>query len=388
MTNNNKLVDQKTRLVHLGRDTKQSQGFVNPPLYRGSTVLFPTVASLKAGGHGYWYGRKGSPTYDTLEGALNELEGAEDTVLTPSGLAAISTALLAVAGTGDHILVTDSAYLPTRQFADGMLKRMGIETSYYDPRIGAGIKELVRPNTKVIFMESPGSQTFEVQDVPAIAGVARDLNITTIIDNTYATPLNFRPLSHGVDVSLHSGSKYFCGHADAMIGSISSTGSVAGAVREAAYALGICAGPEDTQLALRGLRTLAVRLNQHETAALELASWLEGRDEVEAVIHPGLASHPDHALFKRDFAAPTGLFSIVLKPIENAALERMVDGLALFAMGWSWGGFESLIIPFDPRPYRTATSWPYEGPALRLHVGHEDLDDLKADLVAGFERLG
>ncbi len=377
----------KTRLVHLGRDNEQSRGFVNPPLYRGSTVLFPTMASLKKGGYGYWYGRKGSPTYDALETAISDLEEAEDTVLTPSGLSAISTALLSFLKAGDHVLVTDSAYLPTRQFCDGTLKGLGIETSYYDPRIGAGIEALITDSTQVIFLESPGSQTFEVQDVPAIVKVARRRGITTIIDNTYATPLFFRPLLHGVDVSLHSGSKFFCGHADAMIGTISSNKTAAGLVRQRAYELGICAGPDDAQIALRGLRTLALRLEHHQRAALELASWLEGCAEVSAVIHPGLPSHPDHELFARDFQGSTSLFSIVLNKNSQARAAKMVDGLELFSMGWSWGGYESLIIPFDPVPYRTATKWPYEGQALRIHVGNENLDDLKADLTAGFERL-
>lgn len=379
--------DTKTRLVHVGRDTEKSRGFVNPPLYRGSTVLFPSMQSLSRGGYGYWYGRKGSPTFDALETALNELEGADDTVLTPSGLSAITTALLSFLEAGDHLLVTDSAYQPTRTLADSTLKRLGVETTYYDPRIGAGIDALIRDNTKVIFLESPGSQTFEMQDVPAILKVATARDITTIIDNTYATPLNFRPLDLGVDVSLHSGSKYFCGHADALIGTISARGAAGAQIRQCAYELGVCAGPEDAQLALRGLRTLAVRLKQHETAALELATWLEGREEVECVLHPGLASHPDHELFARDFKASTGLFSVVLKPVDAGQLAAMVDGLRLFAMGWSWGGYESLVIPFDPRPYRTVTDWPYEGPALRFHVGHEDMDDLKSDLEAGFARL-
>lgn len=386
--NQNNISHTNTRLVHVGRDNEASKGFVNPPLYKGSTVLFPTVQSMKDGGYGYWYGRKGSPTYDALEGALNELEAADDSILTPSGLSAITTALLGLLKQGDHVLVTDSVYQPTRNFCDTTLRQMGVETSYYDPRVGAGIAGLIKDNTRVIFLESPGSQSFEIQDVPAIVAAAQPKNITTVIDNTWATPLFYQPLTKGVDVSIHSGTKYFIGHADAMIGTVSSNGKAAEAIRKTAYSLGICAGPEDTQLALRGLRTLGVRLKHHESAALELARWLETRDEVETVLHPALASHPDHELFRRDFSGSTGLFTAILKPVSDEALEAMIDGLSLFSMGWSWGGYESLILPFDPRPYRTATSWPFEGPALRFHVGHEDMKDLLDDLSLGFDRLG
>jgi len=394
--NNNKQDDKRqndkahapaTRLVHMGRDVPASKGFVNPPLYRGSTVLFPSVKSLTEGGYGYWYGRKGSPTFDALQAALNELEGADDTVLTPSGLSAITTSLLGLLKAGDHLLMVDSTYGPTRAFCNTTLTSLGVETSYYDPRVGGAIDGLVKDNTKVIFLESPGSQTFEIQDVPAIVKVAREKGIRTVIDNTWATPLFLKPLDMGVDVSVHSGTKYFIGHADALIGTISAVGSAAAAIRRTAQSLGICAGPDDVQLALRGLRTLAVRLEAHQSAALALATWLEGRDEVAEVLHPGLPSHPDHALFKRDFKGSTGLFSVILKPVSKEAVARMVDGLALFAMGYSWGGYESLIVPFDPSSYRTATRWDHEGPALRLHVGNEAIDDLKADLAAGFARL-
>lgn len=387
MSDNGSDHKDRTKLIHLGRDVRASKGFVNPPLYRGSTVLFPTVQSMSEGGYGYWYGRKGSPTFDALEAALNELEGADETILTPSGLSAITTSLLGLLKAGDHILVTDSAYQPTRSFCDSTLKALNIETTYYDPRIGNEIETLIKENTAVIFLESPGSQSFEIQDVPAIVKVAKQHDIATVIDNTWATPLRFKPLTFGVDVSLHSGTKYFIGHADALIGTISATKKAGAAIRRTAWSLGICPGPDDVQLALRGLRTLAIRLDQHEKAALELATWLEGRDEVETVLHPGLASHPDHALFKRDFTGSTGLFSVILKPVDETALARFVDGLSLFAMGWSWGGYESLVIPFEPRPYRSATQWPFEGPALRFHIGHEDMNDLKADLETGFQRL-
>ena len=378
---------EKTRLTHLGRDTKASKGFVNPPLYRGSTVLFPTIASMSQGGYGYWYGRKESPTFKALEQAINDLEQSADTVLTPSGLSAITTSLLALLKTGDHLLVSDSVYQPTRTFCDGPLKDLGVETTYYDPTIGSQIETLLQARTKVIFLESPGSQTMEIQDVPAIQAVAASRGIKTIIDNTYATPLNFKPLTHGVDVSIHSGTKYFIGHADGLIGTISSNAATAKTIRQTAYALGICASPEDAQLALRGLRTLKIRLDHHEQNALEIAKWLQQQAEVAVVLHPALPSHPSHEIFARDFSGSTGLFSFVLKPTSKEALARMVDGMQHFAIGWSWGGYESLILPFDPAPYRTATTWPHQGPALRLHIGHEDVSDLKADLKAGLERL-
>lgn len=388
---NKKLSDKPhqptTKLVHLGRDTKEAKGFVNPPLYKGSTVLFPTVKSLTEGGYGYWYGRKGSPTYESLEAALNELEHSDDTILTPSGLSAITTALLALLKTGDHLLVTDSVYQPTRNFCDTTLKALGIEVTYYDPRVGAGIKDLIKENTKLIFLESPGSQSFEIQDIPAIVTVAKKTSLLTLIDNTWATPLFLTPLTLGVDVSIHSGTKYFIGHADAMIGTVSSNGETAQKIRQMAYSLGLCAGPDDVQLALRGLRTLGVRLAHHERAAIEFASWLEERPEVECVLHPALPSHPDHDIFKRDFKGSSGLFTAILKPVEQKKIEAMLDGLELFAMGWSWGGYESLALPFNPASYRTATNWNYKGQAIRFHIGHENMDDLKTDFTAGLERL-
>jgi len=376
-----------TKAVHSGRAPHDNFGFVNPPVYRGSTVLFPTVEKLWKRDQAYTYGRSGTPTITALEEALAEIEGGAATALTGSGYQAVSTAIVAFVKAGDHILMLDSVYQPTRKFCDHMLARLGVETTYYDPLIGAGIAELVRPNTRLIFTESPGSQTFEVQDIPAIARVAAERDLWLLMDNTWATPLYFRPFDHGVDVSIHAATKYIVGHADAMLGAITSNARAAKHIAIAKDQLGISPGSEETYLGMRGLRTMATRLAQHQRSALEIARWLEGRPEVARVLHPGLASHPQHALWKRDFLGASGLFSIILKPVSDKAVAAMLDGLELFGMGFSWGGYESLVIPFDARSYRTATQWQPEGPALRLHIGLEDVDDLRADLEAGFKRL-
>jgi cystathionine beta-lyase len=376
-----------TRLAHVGRAPSRHHGFVNTPIYRGSTVLFPTLASLEANEQDFTYGRLGTPTVKALEEAIAELEGGTRTLLTPSGLSAIAATLLAFVSAGDEVLVSDSVYRPTRRFCDHVLKRLGVKTSYYDPLIGAGIKNLLGPKTKLVFTESPGSQTFEVQDIPAIAKAAHEAGAVVVLDNTWATLLYFKPFDHGVDVSIQAATKYIVGHADAMLGAITTSQKAARTMEKAHDELGLCPGPEDVYLGLRGLRTLSVRLARHQQSGLELARWLEARPEVARVLHPALPSDPGHVLWRRDFTGAPGLFAIILRPASHAALAAMLDGLNLFGMGYSWGGFESLILPFDPSDYRTATKWQAEGPALRLHVGLEDVEDLKADLEAGFERL-
>ena len=376
-----------TRLAHAGREPARQHGFVNTPIYRGSTVIFPTVAALEANDQAFTYGRLGTPTVRALEEAIAELEGGHRTLLTPSGLSAIATSLLAFLAAGDELLIVDSVYRPARRFCDNVLKRLGVTITYYDPRIGADIAPLITKKTKVVFTESPGSQTFEVQDIPAIAEAAHAAGAVVILDNTWATPLYFKPFAHGVDVSIQAATKYIGGHADIMLGSITMNEKTLGAVAKTHEDLGLCVGPEDVYLGLRGLRSLGVRLARHQQSALEIARWLAERPEVARVIHPGLPSDPGHTLWKRDFTGASGLFSIVLKPVAHERLAAMLDGLSLFGMGYSWGGFESLILPFDPRAYRSATQWQAEGPALRLHIGLEDVDDLKADLDAGFARL-
>jgi cystathionine beta-lyase len=376
-----------TRLVHAGREPARHHGFVNTPIYRGSTILFPTVEALEANAQDFTYGRLGTPTVRALEEAIAELEGGQRTLLTPSGLSAIATSLLAFLAAGDEVLVSDSVYRPTRRFCDSVLKRLGVKTIYYDPLIGAGIQKLITKKTKVVFTESPGSQTFEVQDIPAIAKVAHAASAVVILDNTWATPLFFKPFAHGADVSIQAATKYIGGHADIMLGSVTMNERTTLAVTKTHEDLGLCTGPEDVYLGLRGLRSLGVRLDRHQRSGLEMARWLAERPEVTRVIHPGLPSDPGHTIWKRDFTGASGLFSIVLKPVAHDRLAAMLDGLSLFGMGYSWGGFESLILPFDPRDYRSATEWHAEGPALRLHIGLEDIDDLKADLDAGFARL-
>lgn len=376
-----------TRLAHGGRDPRRQYGFVNPPVYHGSTVTFPDLDTMLRGAQPYHYGRRGSPTIDALASLLAELDGAAGAVLLPSGLAAITTALLSVVGAGDHLLMTDSCYQPGRHFCETVLRRMGVETTYYDPGVGAGIEALVRPATKAILLESPGSQTFEMQDVPAIVAVAKRHGIRTIADNTWATPLFFRPLDLGVDIALMAGTKYVVGHSDAMFGSIAANAQSFPLVKQAHGALGLCVGPDDINLALRGLRTMQVRLERHQASALRLARWLETRPEVARVIHPALESHPGHAIWKRDFTGSSGLFSFVTRPSSMKAVAAMLDGLALFGLGYSWGGFESLAIWADPRKSRTATEWSEPGHLIRLHVGLEDPADLQADLAAGLDRF-
>jgi cysteine-S-conjugate beta-lyase len=378
-----------TRLVTAGRDTPGQHGFVNPAVYHASTVLYPTAEDQVAHRSRYQYGRRGTPTSEALETALAELEGEQcaGVALMPSGLAAISIALMSVAGSGDHILVTDSVYRPTRVFCDGPFKRFGVTTTYFDPLIGAGIAELFKPNTKAVFVEAPGSQSFEMQDIPAIAAIAHAKGAAVLMDNTWATPLYFRALEKGVDLSIQAGTKYIGGHSDIMFGCVAANASRYTQLKSTLNTLGICVGPDDMYLALRGLRTLGVRLARHNESAMRVASWFEQRPEVLRVLHPGLASHPGHSLWQRDFTGACGLFSIVLKPANEKAVYAFMNALTLFGMGFSWGGFESLVIIFDCAEYRTATKWSPGAPTLRFHIGLEDPDDLIADLERGFAAM-
>ena len=363
-----------------------NHGFVNPPVHHVSTVLYPTAEDFLARRARYLYGRRGTPTSEALENALRALEGPEcaGVALLPSGLAAISTALLSVLEAGDHLLVTDSAYLPTRKFCDGVLTRYGIATTYYDPLIGGGIAALIQPNTRAVFVEAPGSLSFEIQDVPAIAQAAHAAGAVVLMDNTWATPLYFQAFDKGVDLSIQAATKYIGGHSDVMLGTVSANKATWERLADTVHTLGLCVGPDDIYLGLRGLRTMGVRLAQHHQAGLRVARWLAERPEIARVLHPAFESCPGHAVWRRDFAGASGLFSIVFKPVAQAAVNAFLDELSLFGIGASWGGFESLAIPFDCTAIRTATKWAPGGPTVRIHIGLEDVDDLIGDLERGF----
>ena len=377
----------ETTLVTGGRDTRAQKGFVNPPVVHGSTVLYPTADDLRAHRGEFRYGRQGTPTTRALQDALMELEGPQcaGVGLAPSGLSAITTALLSMLKSGDHLLVCDNVYSPTRNFCNGLLARYGVETTYFDPLIGSAIGKLFKPNTKAVLVEAPGSQSFEMPDVPAIASVAHERGAIMLDDNTWATPLYHRSLEQGVDISIQAATKYIGGHSDIMFGTISANARTWPTIAETIRLLGVCAGPDDVFLAIRGLRTLAVRLAQHGRSGLEMARWLSARPEVIRVLHPALENDPGHQIWKRDFAGASGLFSIVLEPAPQTAVDALLNSLKLFGMGYSWGGFESLAVPFDCTSYRTATKWQPGGPTVRLHIGLENVEDLKADLARGFD---
>jgi cysteine-S-conjugate beta-lyase len=381
-----------TRLAHGGRTSGDHYGFINTPVYRGSTVLFENAAALKNRDARYTYGIHATPSTDSLADLITELEGGKGTVLAPSGMASITTALLALVQAGDHVLVTDSVYRPTRRFADKILATLGVEIEYYDPLIGAGISSLFRDNTRVLFLESPGSQTMEMQDIPALVAAAKShkgrREIYTIVDNTWATALFFRALDFGVDITLQAGTKYIGGHSDIMLGATTANARAWPLLQRTQTALGMCPGTEEVYLGLRGIRTMDVRLRQHMASALQIAAWLRDRPEVSEVLHPGLPGAPGHDIWARDFKGSCGLFSIIFEPVDEACVDAFLDTLALFGLGYSWGGFESLAIPFDPGTYRSATEWHGKGPAVRFHIGLEDPDDLIADLKTGFSSLG
>lgn len=383
-----------TKVIRAGHSKKRNAGVVNTPVYHASTVVFDSVAQLRdvapralKGEKTLFYGRLGTPTHWTLEEAITELAGGADTILTPSGVAACALAIFGCVKAGDHMLVSDSVYEPTRKLCDGLLKDLGVTTDYYDPRLGAGIAAMMRPNTRLVFCESPGSHTFEVQDIPAISKVAHAYGAKVAIDNTWASPLYCKPLALGADISIEAATKYICGHSDAVIGAVTATADALPGLRRAVLGLGYAAGPDDVYLTTRGLRTLSVRLARHQENAMKIALWLNERPEVSRVLYPALPGDPGHALWKRDFQGASGLMGVVLSRTSPDAVAAMIEGMTLFALGFSWGGFESLIAPSSPKTLRTAVPWVDAEPGLRLHIGLEDPFDLIADLEQGFARL-
>ncbi len=381
-----KKLKPETIATHAGRMSPEHFGAVNTPVYRASTILYRDLASLESGDVPYFYGRRGTPSSKSFEDAINELEGGARTLVAPSGLGAVAFAVLAVCGAGDHLLMVDSCYHPTRIMCDRMLRRMGIETTYYDPTVCAGIEALIRPNTRAVFCESPGSLTFEMQDVPAIAAVAHKHGASVLLDNTWATPLFFDAFAHGADLSMQAATKYVGGHADVMIGYVTANEAHRARLEHAHADLGLYASGDDCFLALRGLRTMPVRLARHQETGLKLARWLAAHPAVSRVLHPALESDPGHPLWKRDFTGATGLFGVVLKDVPHARFAAFMDSLKLFGMGFSWGGYESLIVPANL--HRSAAPFKAEGPVVRIHAGLEDADDLIADLEQGLAKLG
>ncbi|MBA8905466.1 cystathionine beta-lyase [Aminobacter ciceronei] len=379
---NGRIKGVNTRLTHSGHDPHGFHGFVNPPVVHASTVLFPNAATMAGRAQKYTYGTRGTPTSDALCHAIDELEGSAGTIAVPSGLAAVTIPLLGFLSSGDHILITDSVYFPTRHFADTMLRRLGVEVDYYDPHVGAGIAALIKPNTKVVFTESPASNTFEIQDIPAISKAAHEAGAIVMMDNTWATPLYFKALDFGVDVTIHAATKYPAGHSDVLSGTVSANAACWPKLHEAYVTLGCCAGPDDVYQVLRGLRTMGVRLAHHQKSTLEIARWLEGKQGVARVLHPGLESHPDHKLFKRDFSGSSGIFSVVLAGGGTDKAHAFLDALEIFGLGYSWGGYESLAVQVSLADRKIANG-PYEGPIIRLQIGLEDVADLKEDIAAG-----
>jgi len=382
-----------TKIVSAGRKPEFTQGVVNPSVTRASTVVFNTVAQMNSAlknrhNNTMVYGRRGTTTSFAFQDAMVALEGGAGCALYPSGTAAITNAIISFVKAGDHILMVDSAYEPTRDYCDKILTKLGIETTYYDPLIGAGIEALIKPNTKIVFLESPGSITMEVQDVPSIAKIAHQHDCIVMLDNTWGAGINFQPFDYGVDISIQAATKYIVGHSDVMLGTATAVEKYWPQLRDNSYLMGQCTSPDDLYLALRGIRTIGVRLRQHQQSTLKVANWLAERPEVETVLHPALPSNAGHEFFQRDFSGSNGLFSFVLNRGNEQAVTALLDGMQHFKMGYSWGGFESLILAnHNVQSLRTVTKWPYKHALIRLHIGLEDVDDLIDDLEQGFTRL-
>lgn len=385
---------KQTQLITAGRKQKWTKGVVNPPIQRASTIVFETVAdkhhaTLNRANKELFYGRRGTHTHFAFQEAMVEVEGGTGCALYPCGTAAIANSILSFIETGDHILMVDTCYEPTRDFCDKVMKKMGVETTYYDPVIGEDIEDLIQPNTKILFLESPGSITMEIQDVPTLAQIAHKHDIIVMLDNTWAAGVLFNPFEHGVDISIQAATKYIVGHSDVMLGTAVANQNYWDQLREQSYLMGQCVSPDDVYLGLRGLRTLDVRLRQHAENSLKVAKWLQTRPEVDHVRHPALETCPGHAFFQRDFQGGNGLFSFVLHNSVPAATTALLDGMEHFKMGYSWGGFESLILANEPKSFnklRSVANPNFKGTLIRLHIGLENVDDLIADLEQGLER--
>lgn len=373
-----------TQLAHGGYEPRDYHGFVNPPVVHASTVLFPDAQTMRTRNQRYTYGTRGTPTSDALCSAVDALEGSAGTIAVPSGLAAVTTPLLAFLSAGDHVLFVDSIYFPTRRFADTMLRRLGVDVEYYEPEIGADISKLIRPNTKVVFMEAPGSNTFEMQDIPAITAAAKEAGAVTMLDNTWATPLFFKPLDHGVDISIHAATKYPGGHSDILLGTVSANEQCWERLWNTFLTLGIPAGPDEAYQVLRGLRTMGVRLEKHQQSAIAVAKWLESQSGVKAVLYPALESHSGHEIWKRDFKGASGLMAFVLDDASDEQADAFLDTLEIFGLGASWGGYESLAGPVSLKD-RTVSTRDYGGPVIRLHIGLEDTADLIDDIAQALD---
>ncbi len=384
----------ETTLVTAGRDKKWTNGVVNPSVQRASTVVFNSVkeknaAAIERKGKTLFYGRRGTQTHFAFQDAMVEVEGGAGCALYPCGTAAISNAILSFVKTGDHILMVDACYEPTRDFCDVILKKMGVETTYYDPSIGEGIRELIQPNTTVLFTESPCSITMEVQDVPTLARIAHEQDIVVMLDNTWAAGVNFSPFDFDVDISIQAATKYIVGHSDVMLGTAVANERCWDQLQEQSYLMGQCVSPDDVYLAMRGLRTMGVRLKQHQESSLKVAHWLAQHPLVDHVRHPALPSCPGHEFYQRDFKGCNGLFSFVLKQSDTSATTALLDGMKHFSMGFSWGGFESLILANEPSSFnsvRTVSNPNFSGTLIRVHIGLENVDELIADLEQGLER--
>lgn len=378
----------ETLLTHAGSKPDEYHGAVNVPPHRMSTIVFRNYADFeKVPNVPYSYGRAGTPSSAAFEEAIAAIEGAYRSVSTCSGLSAIVVVLMAFTQAGDHVLMTDNCYGPSRKSCEEILRRFGVDVEYYPPMIGKDIEKLFRPNTKLVFMEAPGSLTFEVQDIGAITAAAKKAGIKTAIDNSWATPLFFRPIDFGIDVSMMTATKYISGHSDCMLGVVSTNEESWPQVKRTALMLGLCGGSEELYLGLRGLRTLNVRMLQHQKNALDIATWLAAQPQVKRVHHPALASCPGHDNWKKYYKGSSGTFGIILHQTNREKIAAMLDGMEIFNLGFSWGGFESLLFPEQPKPIRTAEKWTEEGFSLRLHIGLEDAADLRADLAAGLARL-